>query len=122
MDALKILKTDLQKTLDGSLCIVCEIDGQFAEKARNAVLQTRQALKSGKECEIVLQSPKKRRSTDANAYFHLLCGKIASVLELPMDEVKRNLVLSYGSSACVVTVPNSVKIETLWKYASFIGF
>lgn len=36
------------------------------------------------------------RSLSANAYFHVLCGKIAKALHAGNDEVKRRLVLEYG--------------------------
>lgn len=38
-----------------------------------------------------------KRSLDANAYFHVLCEKIARVVCAGNDETKRNLVLEYGT-------------------------
>ena len=40
---------------------------------------------------------KERRSLSANAYFHVLVGKIAEKMGLGEDEVKRSLVLDYGA-------------------------
>lgn len=39
----------------------------------------------------------KKRSLDANAYFHVLCEKIARAVSAGNDETKRNLVLEYGT-------------------------
>lgn len=38
-----------------------------------------------------------RRSLSANAYFHVLVGKIAAKMKLGEDEVKRDMVLNYGT-------------------------
>lgn len=38
-----------------------------------------------------------KRSLDANAYFHVLCDKIARAVNAGNDETKRNLVLEYGT-------------------------
>ena len=39
----------------------------------------------------------KKRSLDANAYFHALCNEIAKVLRISDTECKRRLVLDYGT-------------------------
>lgn len=38
-----------------------------------------------------------KRSLDANAYFHVLVGKIANVLTLRSEDVKVQMVLDYGT-------------------------
>lgn len=40
---------------------------------------------------------REKRSLDANAYFHVLCEKIARAVNAGNDETKRNLVLEYGT-------------------------
>lgn len=42
---------------------------------------------------------REHRSLTANAYFHVLVGKIAEKMNLGEDEVKRSLVLDYGAQA-----------------------
>ena len=39
---------------------------------------------------------RERRSLDANAYFHVLCDKIAKAVNAGNDETKARLVLEYG--------------------------
>lgn len=51
------------------------------------------------ECEnidIVLKKHRNKRSLDANAYFHVLCGKIADVLEISKPRCKNILIGRYG--------------------------
>lgn len=51
------------------------------------------------ECEnidIILKKHRNKRSLDANAYFHVLCGKIAEVLEISKPRCKNILIGRYG--------------------------
>ena len=48
-------------------------------------------------CEI--KPYRKRRSLDANAYFHVLVDKIAKALGKSADEIKTQLVFDYGTIA-----------------------
>lgn len=50
-----------------------------------------------KKWEIREYEEKKKRSLSANAYFHLLVGKIASVMKLSTIEVKNQMVCDYGT-------------------------
>lgn len=50
----------------------------------------------GKDLTIVLKPYKARRSLDANAYFHVLCSRLADALGLSMSRVKNELITSYG--------------------------
>lgn len=45
---------------------------------------------------IEMKKARNPRSTDANAYFHLLVGKIAKVLNLSMANVKNQMIGAYG--------------------------
>ncbi len=51
---------------------------------------------NGSDVSIDVGKWKNPRSLDANAYFHVLCDKIASVLSAGNDETKARLVLEYG--------------------------
>ena len=68
--------------------ISIELDSDFREGY--------EALK-GAELEISIKKWRKKRSLDANAYFHLLVNEIAIAKGLPDDEVKRMLVVDYGT-------------------------
>ena len=46
---------------------------------------------------IEIKKYRRRRSLDANAYFHVLCDKIAKVVGTSMDKVKHDMVLQYGT-------------------------
>lgn len=49
-----------------------------------------------KELTCVLKQFTRKRSLDSNAYFHLLCGKIAAALNVSIDRAKNHLIASYG--------------------------
>ena len=51
----------------------------------------------GKDISFDLSKWTHKRSLDANAYFHVLCDKIARAVSAGNDETKRNLVLEYGT-------------------------
>lgn len=78
------------------------------------------------DVDIEIKKHRKRRSLSANAYFHLLVGKIAEKQGLGFDEVKANLVCEYGTLArdengTVIgfKLPESVKAETLYPYVKW---
>ena len=56
-------------------------------------------LKCHEKLTLRLGKFKKKRSLDANAYFHLLCNQIARKLSMSDDEAKRWLVVQYGTLA-----------------------
>lgn len=51
----------------------------------------------GKEISAEIKVYRKPRSLDANAYFHVLVNEIAKVLQSSDDEVKKQLVIRYGT-------------------------
>lgn len=69
-----------------------------------------------------------KRSLQANAYFHVLCNKIAEVTKSSMDDVKKLLVSQYGTLArgsdgkyMAVKVPKNTEIEKVYPYVRHIG-
>lgn len=77
-------------------------------------------------CEI--KPYRKRRSTDANAYFHVLVNKIAKVVKRSDEDVKKQLVFDYGAIAkddkCLKAGFKALKeipITKYFKYAKPIG-
>lgn len=77
-------------------------------------------------CEI--KPYRKRRSLDANAYFHVLVDKISKVLNRSNEEVKTQLNLEYGTLARDETgqiagfkALKDVPITKFFKYAKPIG-
>lgn len=70
--------------------ITIEIDTDFREGF--------DALK-GSDVEVSVKKWRKKRSNDANAYFHVLVTAIAEARGISNDEVKRMLVVDYGTLA-----------------------
>ena len=69
-----------------------------------------------------------QRSLDANAYFHVLCGKLAEHARTGMDEMKAQLVLQYGAMSrgkdgkyAAVKLPESVDVSEFYPYAKWFG-
>ncbi len=67
---------------------------------------------------------RKKRSLDANAYFHVLVHKIAQKLEMGEQETKTKLVLDYGTimrdetgAKVGLKIPSTVDINNIYKYA-----
>ena len=70
--------------------ITIEIDSDFREGF--------DALK-GADIEVSMKKWRRKRSNDANAYFHVLVTAIAEARGISNDEVKRMLVVDYGTLA-----------------------
>lgn len=69
-----------------------------------------------------------KRSLQANAYFHVLCNKIAEATKSSMDDVKKLLVSQYGTLArgsdgkyMAVKVTKNTDIEKIYPYFRHIG-
>lgn len=76
-----------------------------------------------KEVSAEIKQYRKPRSLDANAYFHVLVNKIALVQGLSDDEVKRELVVRYGTverdedgNVIAAMLPVSADIDKFWPY------
>lgn len=86
----------------------------------------RQEYERLKESDVTVEIKKfrRQRSKDANAYFHVLVNKIAVVDGRSESEVKRDLVLEYGTLArdedgMVIgfKLPASVDVSIIYNYA-----
>ena len=69
-----------------------------------------------------------KRSIQANAYFHVLCDKIAAATKTTLDEVKVLMVQRYGTLArgedgkvAGVIVPPSTRIADFYDYYKWYG-
>lgn len=94
--------------------ITIELDSDFREGF--------DALK-GADVEVGIKKWRARRSKDANAYFHLLVNEIAIARGLRDDEVKRMLVVEYGTLArdedgrvIGFKLPVSVNVDDIYPY------
>lgn len=61
-----------------------------------------------------------KRSLNANAYFHLLVGKIAELVMLPMSEVKRKMVFDYGTQLGAFRAEATIPLEAAFTYFQII--
>lgn len=73
--------------------------------------------------EISIQKWRAKRSKDANAYFHVLVNQIAVARGLSDDEVKRDLIVDYGTIArddhgdkIGFKLPASVDVDDIYPY------
>ena len=76
-----------------------------------------------KEISAEIKEYRKPRSLDANAYFHVLVNKIAVAQGLSDDEVKRMLVVRYGTverdddgNVIAAMLPMSADIDKFYPY------
>lgn len=106
---------DLAFGLNRKQRITVEVDADFRSKFDK--------LKDD-DLTIEIKKYRKKRSLDANAYFHVLANKIAQAQSLGEDEVKKSLVLEYGALAkdkdgdtVGFKLPSSVDIDTIYPYA-----
>lgn len=105
---------DFSFSLNHKQRITIELDSDFREGF--------DALK-GADLEIKIKKWRRKRSLDANAYFHVLVNEIAMAKGLSDDEVKRDLVVDYGTVArdddgMVVgfKLPASVSVDDIYPY------
>lgn len=82
-----------------------------------------EALKDAEKLTIKIGKYTKKRSLDANAYFHALVNAIARKVGAGDDEIKRNLVREYGTLArhdngdlIGAMLPAEVDIEKIYPY------
>lgn len=79
------------------------------------------------ELEIGIKKWRNKRSRDANAYFHVLVNEIALATGESDDEVKRRLVVEYGTVARDIDggivgfkLPDNVNVEAIYPYTKWI--
>lgn len=105
---------DYSLSFGGKQRITLELDTDFREGY--------EALRES-ELEISIKKWRARRSKDANAYFHVLVNQIAVARGLSDDEVKRDLVVEYGTIATDedglkigFKLPASVDVDEIYPY------
>lgn len=121
MAQIKINDIGLFRTFDGSFQLSLRVDEQFITQAQKAVDNAKERLTNGKDVGVEIERLKRPRSMDANAYFHVLCDKIAEKLGSTLDDVKTQLVVTYGTPLYSVTIPETADIGDFWRYYRWIG-
>ena len=100
-----------------------ELDGEAVGQAKTIV----DGYPTG-YFDIQVEKWSEKRSLQANAYFHVLCADIAKATKSSLDDVKKMLVLRYGTPArgkdtkyAAVKVPRNTDIDQFYPYARHIG-
>jgi hypothetical protein len=80
-----------------------------------------------KAYDIEIKIHREQRSKDANAYFHLLVGKIAEKLKIGNDECKVKMNLEYGAPIRIdeqtlfaFKVPKGANVGSVVKYPKWV--
>ena len=81
---------DASRSLDGKAQITLTINEV------NVALAGYDSLKDAEQLDIVIKKHRKKRSLNANAYFHKLVDEIAKVLHSSHTEIHNKLISEYG--------------------------
>ena len=105
---------DLSFGLNHKQRVTIELDGDFRRNFDE--------LKDF-DVNVEIKKYRRKRSLDANAYFHVLVNKIAEAQGLGEEEVKKNLVVEYGALArdkdgevIGFKLPDSVNVDVIYPY------
>ncbi|MBO6269419.1 MAG: hypothetical protein J6N19_09805 [Clostridium sp.] len=105
---------DFSMSFGGKQRITLELDTDFREGY--------EALKES-VVEISIKKWRRRRSNDANKYFHVLVNEIAAARGISDEEVKRDLIVDYGTIArddhgdkIGFKLPASVDVDDIYPY------
>lgn len=92
------------------------------------VEELEKAFISKKDMAVEIKRQYKKRSLDANAYFHFLVNELARHYNISDEEMKIRMNLQYGTidrdenNKCIgVKVPANVDIRKFYKYAKCFG-
>ncbi len=73
----------------------------------SAFQSVQEAIADDKAYTLTLKEFKKKRSLDANAYFWVLCDKLAEKLRTPKETIYREAIKNIGGNCEVICVQNS---------------
>lgn len=68
--------------------------------------------------EVEIKESRKKRSLDANAYFWVLCDKLAEETRIPKAEIYRQAIRNIGGNSQIVCVPTAAvdKLRQGWAH------
>lgn len=77
----------------------------------------------GGDYEVTIKKYRPNRSLSANAYFHVLCGKLAVELNTDLPEIKKMLVCRYGviEPNTEIRLPRGINPNDFYPYTEWIG-
>ena len=85
-----------------------DADGEWLclKSSHASIMDTLQALDSGKKYIAEIKQERKARSLNANAYYWRLCGELSSVIRIPPDEIYRQHIRDVGGNYEVIRLPS----------------
>jgi hypothetical protein len=99
---------------------------QFTYQVLPKLIDYFNALDGEEEYEITIKKVGKKRSLNANSYFHLLVGEIAEKMNIGFDQCKVNMNIEYGTIArdeegkkIGFMLPQNVDVTSLYKYTKW---
>ena len=97
-------------------------------KVQAQLLSLLTELERGKTFDCTIEEHRKKRSLNANSYFHLLVDKLAKHFGMGGDDMKKKMVLEYGAIAydsrgkkVGIKIPKSVNVDDFYPYAKWFG-
>lgn len=111
----------VQYGMDGGTFLTLRVSAECKEAARCVVNEL-----ADQKLTVEIRRWREKRSLSANAYFHVICDKIAKAQRLGADEVKKHLVMEYGALAkgkdggvAGVKLPETVDVGDFYPYAKW---
>ena len=77
-----------------------------------------QSLDESKKYDVEIKEHRERRSLDANAYFWVLCSKLAAHTGIEKDVIYRDLIRNIGGNSEIICVRNDAldKLRKGWEH------
>lgn len=119
---MKLTGFRLSRAYNGAWELTARVTADSVKEAMNLCDKQKD-----REYEAVIKEYREKRSLTANAYFHVLCTKIATALRTDIDSVKKTMVKRYGVAAVVngqpitITIPKGVLAEAYYPYCEWIN-
>ena len=119
---MKLKDFRLSRAYNGAWELTAKVNADSVKEAMNLCDKQKD-----RDYEAVIKEYREKRSLTANAYFHVLCTKIATALRTDIDSTKQMLVKRYGTAAIVngqpitITIPKGVLAETYYPYCEWIN-
>lgn len=110
-------KIDARVALNGDMEVILRVEAESKSTVRSVI----QSLVD-RRLSVEIKQWRAKRSRDANAYFWVLCAKIADVLQKSKEEVYLDLLGDYGVFTHIVVKPNVTdRVKAEWRTVKELG-
>ena len=114
---VEVDKITASTTFEDEVMLTMRVVGESRRTVKTALEKL-----SGKHLSVEIKLWRAKRSSDANAYFWVLCAKIADVLQKSKDEVYLDMLGDYGVFTHIIVKPNVVeRIKAEWRTVKELG-